>query len=214
MPILTKIKIAQQVLYRINGGINGVSGAVEEEDVIEATGQVINSMLKMQHLTVTLPSGETIPENLMLATYNNIPLATFHGKRSIAALPAQPISLPRNMGVYEVDRYEDFRNPFIPMFTGQANLLRTQPMISNVLGQVAYEVVGKNIILTQDLTIDNIEEVHMRLIIMDISQYDDYDPLPIPADYENDIVDELVKRFAPITGKLAISDIIAEGGKN
>lgn len=100
--MVTKNKIAEEVLYRINGGITKTTSTVQKEDVIEALAQMINTQFKTQHFAVTLAAGETIPDGLVLATYENIPVLTYKNKQSIAELPIMPVSLPRNMGVFEI----------------------------------------------------------------------------------------------------------------
>lgn len=205
----TKNKIAEQVLYRINGGITKTSSPVQKEDVIEALGQIINTMFKLNHFTVTLQAGETIPSGLMLATYGPVTVTSLGRTKAKCTLPVMPVSLPRNMGIFQVSPYEDFRCTYIPIQSGQYELLKSQPLISNLLGQVGYEPYGNRIELTQDITIDNITELYFRLVVLEVGQYDDYEALPIPFDMETDIVDELIKRFAPVTGTMKFSDIIA-----
>ena len=141
----TKYKIAEQVLFKLYGGAIDISNPVQPQDVIEAVNQEVNVLLKTQHFSVTLPAGDTIPENLMIATYNDVAVTSFGGKKAKALLPAMPIALPRNMGVFEVSDDEYFSNLFIPLLAGQANLVSSQPMISTLLGQTGYEVYGNAI---------------------------------------------------------------------
>ena len=204
----TKNKISEQVLYRVNGGVTKTNSVIQKEDVVEALSQMINTQFKTQHFAVTLPSGETIPDNLLMADYE-APVVTFGGHKSKCTLPIMPVTLPRNMGVFSVSPNEDFSNEYIPIQAGQDELLKGQPLISDLLGEVGYYVKGKEIITAQDVTINNVTKLYLRLVIFDIAAYDDYDSLPIPADYETTIVDELVKRFAPISGAAKFSDFIA-----
>lgn len=193
----TKRYIAEQVQYKLSGGFPDVSQPVQLEDIYAALGNLINSTYKLQHFTMTLPSGETIPNNLALATYET-DVVSFGGKKSKALLPVMPISLPRNIGVYEVAADEYFTSPYIPIQAGQANLLSGQPLISTLLGQVGYEIYGNAIITTEDVTIDGtITKLYVRLIVMDVTEYDEDTPLPIPSDMIADIVDQLFKQFMP-----------------
>lgn len=205
----TKRKISQQVLYRVNGGTTNVNSAVQEEDVIEALGQIVNTLFKTQHFNVTLQLGDTVPDGAMIATYGPIAVTTLGGHKSQCLLPVMPVSLPRGMGVFEVSPYEDFRTLYIPILAGQSELLQSQALISDLLGQVGFEVYKDKIITTKDVTINNITELYMRLVVMDISQYDYWDTLPIPSDMETDIVDELIKRFSPVQSGGKVSDIIS-----
>src|SRR5512136_2406077 len=94
----TKYLMAEQVLTRLPGGFRDVNQSVQMEDVVKSIEQVINSMFQMQYYSAVLPTGETVPDNLMIAFYENITVTT-DGDKSKALLPIMPISLPRNMGV-------------------------------------------------------------------------------------------------------------------
>lgn len=195
MATQSKYFIAEQIRYKLAASYPNVLEVVQMPDIIAAVGQKINSILKLQYLTDTLALGDSIPNNLMIATYEDVPIETYGGKKCIATLPAIPVSLPRNMGVYMVSKDDDFDCLFIPLQAGQANLLKGQRLINNLLGQVGYELYGNKIVMTQDLTIDNVSSINMRLLITDIEDYEDYTPLPIPADYATTIIDEVYKSF-------------------
>jgi len=203
MPNLSRYYLAEQVLLKLESGIADVINKVQIEDIIAAVGQKVNSILKLQQFTDVLQMGDTIPNNLMVATYPNIPITSI-GTRCKATLPIQPVSLIRNMGVYMIDMYEDFRCPFIPIQLGLFAMLQGQLGISDLLGQVGFECVGNEIWLTKDLTINNVSEIYMRLLVFDINSYSDYDGLPIPQDMQWQIIDEVYKSFIPSEAQQAI----------
>ena len=115
----TKYLLAEQVQTRLAGGFRDASQPVQNVDIVKAIEQIINSMFQMQYYNATLPTGETIPDNLMIAFYENIPVTTL-GDKSQAELPIIPISLPRNMGVYRVT--DDKDHDFIPVPLGPGAL--------------------------------------------------------------------------------------------
>lgn len=86
---------------------------------------------------------------------------------------------------------------FIPLQQGQRLLLKGQPLISGLLEQVGYEPTGDTILFTEDITINNINFVDMKLVVLDIDSYDDFTPLPIPANFEAKIVEEVYQSFLP-----------------
>jgi hypothetical protein len=100
------------------------------------------------------------------------------------------------MGVFHVSRLNDISDGFIPLQTGQLALIKGERLISDLLGQVGYEVVGNDVIFNKDLTTENGTTIYLRLVVMDISQYDDYDVLPLPADMEATIIQEVFKLFS------------------
>ena len=143
----TKYLLAEQVQTRLAGGL-GASQPVQNEDIVKAIEQIINSMFQMQYYNATLPTGETIPDNLMIAFYENIPVTTL-GDKSQAELPIIPISLPRNMGVYRVTDNKD--NDFIPVPLGQGALLRADKLLNDLLGNVWFEIRKNIVIFSKDI---------------------------------------------------------------
>ena len=138
----TKYLLAEQVQTRLAGGYRDASQPVQNVDIVKAIEQIINSMFQMQYYNATLPTGETIPDNLMIAFYENIAVTTF-GDKSQAELPIIPISLPRNMGVYRVTDNKD--NDFIPVPLGQGALLKADKLLNDLLGNVWFEI-RKNVL--------------------------------------------------------------------
>ncbi len=66
------------------------------------------------------------------------------------------------------------------------------------MNQITYEVKGKTIKFHTDLTLLGIETVDMELVCMDITQYGELDMLPLPADFESQMIDELYREFVPV----------------
>lgn len=97
----TIYSISEQILLRISKGYPDNASPVQIEDIKLAVNQKINQLLRAQYYGGTLPSGDTIPDGLMMAFYENIPVQSI-GERSYAIIPVIPVSLPRNMGVFEV----------------------------------------------------------------------------------------------------------------
>ncbi len=193
----TKQLIAEQVLYRLNGGYIDINSPVQYEDIYKATEQVINGFFKVKHFDTTLPFGETIIDNLSLATYEDVAVTSF-GTKAKATLPVMPISLPKSMGVFAIYSDDQPDAQFIPLQAGQTSLLRADKMLNNLLGQIGYEVKGNKVVFNKDITLLDINTVTMELAVMDISQYDTDDYLPIPSDFEAELIEQLVKMFAPV----------------
>jgi hypothetical protein len=76
----TKYLMAEQILTRLAGGYRDSNQPVQMEDVVKAIEQVVNATFQMQYYSATLPTGETIPDNLMVAYYENIPVTSFGEK--------------------------------------------------------------------------------------------------------------------------------------
>lgn len=88
-------------------------------------------------------------------------------------------------------------NSFIPIQTGQSQFIATQGnLLNNLLGQIGYEVENGSVVFTEDITALGINNVMMKLVVMDLSKFSDYDILPIGADMEAIIVQNLFKLFS------------------
>jgi len=191
----TKFKLAEQALLRLKGGRPDLATKTDIRDIILAIPQLATQLLKASYFTEILPSGDTMPEGVMLSTYEDVPVTKFKNvSRSI--LPAMPVGgLPRQMGVFEISLPDNPYCMFIPALPGQVALMGSQKMISNLFNHVVYEPYGTYVQYNKDITKDGISSVRMRLVTTDISGLSDYDMLPITADMEYTIVTELFKQF-------------------
>jgi hypothetical protein len=197
----TKKLISDSVLYKLAGGVPTPSFPVHERDVWASLDNKINALFKLKHFDTTLPLGETIPESSMIATYENVAVTSLSGGRSQAILPINPISLPKNMGVYLI---YDAANPnavFIPLQQGQVSLLNADELLNDLMGQIGYSPKKDKVIFTKDITLLGITSVTMELCVLDISDYTTTEALPIPADYIDILEGQLVAEFAPVLAK-------------
>ena len=111
---------------------------------------------------------------------------------------------------YELNGNYELDKEFIPVQMGQSALLKSQPMINDLLGQVGYEVFGDSVIFTKDIkTMFPDVVLAMRLVIMDVSQYGDYDMLPILPEQEWDIKQAVIEMYSkePIPDKVVDSSV-------
>lgn len=205
--------LEQQVLRRLSSGDRAVGSSFHPLEIQAAIKQEINSLLKTQYYNETLPTGETIPEGCVLATYEDIEVTQWNGT-SKSVLPAIPVKLPRNMGIFHVGKTADAFDGFIPMKMGVFTQVRQQRIISNLLDQIGYEPRGKEIVYSKDLTTETpaITAVTMRLIVSDFSQYTDYELLPIDADMEKIVVQNVFNSFVPEQIKPEIASSVSENG--
>jgi hypothetical protein len=187
----TLYSISESVRGLMEGGDPAEKPKVTLSEVKIATIQVINSLIKTQYLTEEMAGGETIPDGTVLGEYDNVAVESYKGV-SRATLPAMPVKLPLNMGIFHVSKTDDIINGFIPFEVGQLQMIGEEPLISDILGQVGYEPRGKYIVFDRDIT-DNdagnaITEVYMLLAVKDLSLYSDWEMLPIPSSMESDVI--------------------------
>lgn len=202
MALLTKRLISDQVLYRMYGGLVDAASPVQKDDIFKATEQLVNSLFRMEQFSSNLPSGELIPNGVMIATYTDITVSSY-GNVSKATLPVIPISLPRNLGIYNISPATSIPAvsglfSFLPLARGQRELLRTDTLLNDLLNQVGYEPRNNNVVFTKNIILMGVTKVDMELCVFDISLYSESDVLPIPSSMEADIVNTLVAQFSPV----------------
>lgn len=201
----TLYRLAEQVYSLIEGGDPGVASSISINEIKISCCQVINQLLRTDYLGVNSKLGEVIPNTTVIARYDNNAVTQTPNLTSKTTLPVKPMSLPRNMGVWSIYLPDQPEKEFIPLQMGQSSLLRSQLMINDLLGQVGYEVRGKDIYFTKDIT-ENQEDVNVtiELAIMDVNSYGDYDILPIPPDMEWQVVQEVFQLYMnqPIADKV------------
>ena len=206
MAVITLYRLAEQTLNLIEGGDRSAASSIDVNEIKIACGQVVNKLLKIDYFQVNGKMAEAIPNGSVLGLYENIVPVKWVTGRSKATLPIKPLKLPRGMGIWSVYLTSDPSTEFIPLQMGQSNLIKSQPMLNELLGQVGYEPLGEmDIAFTKDLTsLFPNDTVSMRLAIMDISKYDDYDPLPLPPEFEWDVITEVYKMYSsqPIPDKV------------
>lgn len=184
----TKYKLAEQIVRLLDGGDIAVASKVHINEAKIAVEQALNQILKMEYLKVNIPMGEMIPNGASVATYENI-LLTPYQTTCKCTLPAIPLKLPRDIGLFEIYDPTDPDCLFIPMEMGQHALIKGQPLINDLLGHVGYRRYGNDVVMTRDLTLPNTDTyIGMRLVVLDISQYSDWDILPVPADMEGQVI--------------------------
>jgi hypothetical protein len=202
MGVVTIYRLAESCLSLIEGGDPATASSLTFNEIKIACGNVINQLLKTEYYSVNVASNEVIPNGMCFGLYENIDVVSYNGK-SKASLPIKPMKLPRNMGVWaiypkytEIGDYE-LDKEFVPLQMGQGSLVKSQSLINDLLGQVGYENFGMDIIFTKDIkTLYPDIKLAMRLAIMDISQYTDYEPLPILPEQEWQVIQEVYKLYS------------------
>lgn len=212
MAVTTKFRIAEQALRIINGGDPSAASEATIQELIIAAGQIANTQIKAEYFQINGKVGEKIPNGSVLGHYEGIAVSEYNGL-STCLLPIKPIKLLRNMGVWAIRPSNDPTNEFIPLQLSQFNLIQSQPMINELLNQVGYEVRGMRVVFTKDISAD-ISAVDMDLVVMDMNEYSDYDPLPLLPEQEWPIVQELVKMFGQLPTPDKVVDSSVKAQKN
>ncbi len=201
---ITKYKLAEQVLKLVVGGFAPVGIDLTMTEIYEGINQVVNAMIKADHVSFNEQIGELIPNGSILAQYR-LEVSQYGNNRSRVTLPAKPVKLRRNMGVFQVTAVDPNGDPnpdhvFIPLQMGEGALLKSQrPILSELGGQTGYENKGIYLEFTKNLKSGESGSVYVDvyLVLMDVSAYQEWEELPILPEMEDEIIQRLVARFKP-----------------
>lgn len=200
----TIYRLAEEIKNWLDGGLSQAASSISFNEVKIAVGQACNNALKVDYYASNFKQNELIPNGSVVGLYEGIAVERWN-KISRARLPIKPMKLPRNIGVLAVYPSGMPQQEFIPIQMGQFALLQSQPLLNDLMGQVGRYTVGEWEVFTKDITIpgENVT-VDFQLVIMDISLYGDYDPLPILPEMEWGIKKEVIQLYGgqPIPDKL------------
>lgn len=218
MANLTKRLVSDQILMRLYGGFPDVSNPVQPEDIWKATEQIVNQQFRLQQFNINLPSAETIPDGLSIATYEDVDVVS-SGSKSKSTLPVIPVSLPKNVGIFSIKTAQSLGGnvpqlEFLPLLKGQWELLQSDSLLCNLLGQVGYTPSNSYVTFTQDVTLYGVTKVDMDLVVMDMSLYGENDILPIPSSMEQEIINQLMAIFSPVTPETGQVNNLTTFGQN
>jgi len=182
--MITKGKITDQILRLYSGGSANDEKELSRADINLLVGQVINKLLKIEHASVNMASGDMFPPHTLITEYKMSLSGTTGSK--YAKLPVMPISLPRNMGVWSVSMGG---TELIPLQSGQETLIGSQDQLQYLENQVGYYVEGDIVRFTKD---PSTSAINVKLLIIDPNELGEYDYLGIPIEMEEAVVKEVL----------------------
>tara|TARA_R110002050_G_scaffold261523_1_gene401492 strand:+ start:1245 stop:1889 length:645 start_codon:yes stop_codon:yes gene_type:complete len=194
--MITKGKLTDQILRLYTGGNASDDKEISRDDINVLVGQVINRLLKTEHITGNMATNEMFPPHVLVTSY----LVPVFGVDEIAnmhyshiKLPVFPISLPRNMGVWSITD-SACTNEYIPIQTGQYSLMNVQDQLRYLEGQVAYWAEGNIVNFSEDIKTgsDKVTKVRVSLLIVDPTVIGEYDYLALPAEMEESVIKEVL----------------------
>lgn len=191
--MITKGKLTDQILRLYSGGSPNDEKDITRGDINLLVGQVINRLLKTEHLSMNMAAGEMFPPHTLVTTYivSVNPPVPGTVPYSNAILPVFPISLPRNMGVWSVTDLACSKE-YIPIQTGQYSLMSKQDQLQYLETQSGYWAEGGYVYFTPDVPANVKFKVRIQLLIVDPSIQGEYDYLALPAEMEEAVVKEVL----------------------
>lgn len=149
--------------------------------------QAINKILKAQVKEAFTEGNVEVPR-CSIATYENVPV-TKDGDYAVLTLPVFPIRLPMDMGVWKIYDSGTPFDPYIPIVGMDESLMGENPA-SYLEQNTGFYVSGRTIRFTKDITseLPAISQVHVELLVQNLENITEDEPLPLTADQEGNVV--------------------------
>jgi hypothetical protein len=192
----TKSQLIERVRRILSGGYPSNRDRVKDAEIEKYLESAINRLLKMEMFNMTYTvDGMSIPDGVMLATYENIPVTLGLNDTCTATLPATPMYLPERMGVFSVYPSSYPEAEFIPIPSGQYYILQQVKEINSLLGRVPYIWDGRKLTIYRNLIGDGIYSIDIKLAVADLTNIGPNDPLPLSPELEEQAIQACVQIF-------------------
>jgi hypothetical protein len=172
---------------------NNISDVVDIREVKLLVNQSINKVLKLQ-VAESFKAGMVDVPKCNLIEYTAAVTADTVNNRSYITLPAIPLTLPMDMGIWSIAASAGAMTPYIPI-PAQDVLVFQGANLSYLEGKIGYYLQGKKVYFTKDITLTangSISSVIVNLLVSDFSQLSDTDMLPISPEVESAIIDDVL----------------------
>jgi hypothetical protein len=188
-------RLTEQVrrLYaRSVGSREDLKPLVEEREVKLLVLQATHELLSLETRESVKLGDINIP-TCMIATYPAVAVTGSTGAQS-SVLPAYPIKLPQDMGVWSVSSSAGVA--YIPITTAAWDLLGglDEGLLEDSIG---FYVEGRTIKYTQDPT----STVTIKLLVVDPANIGDNEPYPIPPEMEGSVIERVLQQLMGSTSQ-------------
>jgi hypothetical protein len=192
----TKSQLIERVRRILSGGYPSNRDRVKDAEIEKQLESAINRLLKVEMFNMTYTTdGMTIPDGVMIGTYENIPVTQGLNDTCFATLPVTPMYLPEKMGVFSVYPSSYPEAEFIPIPSGQYYILQQIKEINSLLGRVPYVWDGRKLIIYRNLIGDGIFSIDLKLAVADLSTLGPNDPLPLSPELEEQAIQACAQIF-------------------
>jgi hypothetical protein len=195
----TKSLLSEQIqrIYARFLDKENLSDVVDTREINLLMNQSINKVLKLQ-VADSFKAGLVDVPKCNLLEYTCAVTADAGNNRSYITLPAIPLTLPMDMGIWSIAAATGAMTPYIPI-PAQDVLVFQGANLSYLEGKIGYYLQGKRVYFTKNITLTangTVTSVVVNLLVMDFSQIGDNDILPISPEVESAIIDDVLQTIS------------------
>lgn len=192
----TKNILAEQIqrLYARFLDKDNPSDVIDLREVKLLINQSINKVLKLQ-VADSFKAGMVDVPKCNLIEYTCAVVAETGNNRSYITLPAIPLTLPMDMGIWSIAAATGAMTPYIPI-PAQDVLVFQGANLSYLEGKIGYYLQGKKVYFTKNITLTangSVTSVVVNLLVSDFGVITDTEALPISPEVESAIIDDVLQ---------------------
>tara|TARA_Y100000592_G_C5387412_1_gene276506 strand:- start:165 stop:809 length:645 start_codon:yes stop_codon:yes gene_type:complete len=201
----TKRKLAEQCMRILSGGYVTKDTEFDIRELMLAVEQSRDRLVKQEVMNTSFSNTSAFVDmsgviGNFISVYDNVQIVQDAAKNlKYSTLPATPLALPDDKGVYHVSYMEDQRNSFIRMPNGSIGLFGNLPS-SRLLGREGYWVEGDKIYFNENVN-PNLNKVLVKLVVVAKDIPADV-IFPMPAELEADVVRDVVQLYTVMRNAL------------
>lgn len=197
-------RIAEQIYLQYSGTSLTSDSYKSIEEIKYLVVQQINRLLKVERLQETNLNDYRLPDNALITNYT-VTNITADGERSFFKLPIMPIAAPHGMGLYEVileDTVDNIEYELVPIDNAYyRTFMALYPnwnqyyAFSNSFGGATggwYKWDGGIKVYLASSDFASNHRVKIKLLAIDIATLNENDLLPIPADMEATVIEQVL----------------------
>lgn len=208
----TKYILAEQIqrLYARFLDKNNPSDVIDIREVKLLVNQSLNKVLKLQVAESFKAGMIDVPKCNLMQYSNAAVVQDSANSRAYVTLPAIPLNLPMDMGIWSVTPNSGAMTPYIPI-PAQDMLVFQGTNLGYLEGKIGYYVQGKRIYFTKDITLvanGSVSGVTVNLLVSDFSQLTDNEMLPISPEVESTIIDDVLQTIS--NGRVSQAEIASQ----
>lgn len=188
--------LSEQILRLYHGGDIPDENGLQQQDIKILVAQVSSYLVEANLYNNMKIDGRSV-DPLFIATYEDVAVL-YNTKRNryYITLPSKPISLNHGLGTYQISPMQGEYDPFIPLYPGWMSQNK-EGETSFLEGNVGFEPEGNRVMLVNfDQHKQYVTTVLVKMV-QNLADFDEDEELPIPPNYEFEIVTRVLNLLKP-----------------
>lgn len=194
MSLTTKYKLAEQAQRILSGGTPTDDSQISIQELMIATTQVFSSVVRADFFE-SKAIGEPHLNGNFIYSFSDITVNKDVDKSLFySELPSTMISLPYDMGVYQISRVKDQKNAFVPLQNGFSALFDGLKS-SKLEGRIGYYLENDRVYYENMDILNKVDTVLIKLVVP-LGSVGDEDDINVPDDMQMRIVGAVIQLYA------------------